>query len=152
MSIGSDLYTNVTSRLVEIISGDERLSRDLPSPVRVEQGPFREIAGPDCLVFAYRAQIGASWWMGAQGVDVDATWHLETVVRALGDPEELERRCSILTANLLAIMSDHKNEGGYWVVTTWGPSIAFSVRGRGGEHVFEMERIPVGMRLYGVDL
>ena len=151
MAIGSDLYTRVTDRIVEILQGDERLSRDLPSTVQVEKGPFREIPGPDALTFVYRARTGADWWMGEQGVDVDATWHLQAVTRVLGDPETLEERCSILAANLLAVMSDHKNEGGYFVLQAWSPSQAVSVR-RKEQHVYEIELLPVGLKIFGVDL
>ena len=149
--IESDLYSQVTSRIVEILKADERLSRDLPSPVQVESAPFYEIVGPDALVFVSRARAEGLWWMGEQGVDIDSTWQFEAVTRVIGDPVTLEERTSILAANLLAIMSDHKLEPGMWVLQSWGPSIAYSVR-KDGQHVYELEWFPVGVRLYGVDL
>ena len=151
MAIGSDLYSQVTSRIAEILKGDDRLEAGLPSRPEVHGCPFYEIVGPDSLVFVSRARAEALWWMGEQGVDIDSTWQLEAVTRVLGDPETLEERTSILAANLLAIMSDHKLEPGMWVLQSWGPSIPYSVR-KDGQHVYELEWFPVGVRLYGIDL
>ena len=151
MAIESDLYTAVTQRIVEILKGDERLSRDLPTTVQVEKGPFREVPGPDALVFVYRSRLGTEFWQGLEGVDVDVVYALELVTRVLGDPEEMEDRCSILAANLLAIIADHRSEPGYWILQSFGPSVAYNVR-RGEQHVAELERVPVGLELNGVDL
>jgi len=151
MAIESDLYTAVTKRIVEILKGDTRLGRDLPTTVQVEKGPFREVPGPDNLVFVYRQRLGTEFWQGMEGVDVDVVYGLDLVTRALADPEELEERCSILAANVLAIIADHRSEPGYWIVKSFGPSVAYSVR-RGEQHVVELERVPVGLELNGVDL
>jgi len=151
MAIGSDLYTTAQERIVEILTGDERLSRDLPGAVEVVPAPPYEIPGPDSLVFVYRSRIGTEFWQGEEGLDVDVVFALGLMTRAIGDPGELERRMSRLAANVLAIVADHRAEAGYWIIRSVGPSTPFNVR-RGEQHVAELEVLPVGLELNGVDL
>jgi len=155
MSIDSDLYTATTAHLVELLANDaeQRLTRGVDHAVGVHTGPHHSARqlGENQTVYVWRSRIGADFWMGAAGLDVDVVYALQLRTKVVADPEEMERQMSALAANVLAIVADARNEAGYWTIRAVGPSQVYTEL-KDRNRVAEIEMLPVGLKLSGVDL
>lgn len=144
MPIPNNLFTRRTDKLIENLKADEGLDDGLPVPVEIFKG-VHQLKTQNHVIFVYRR--GVTDYLYTQGiaqVDVDGVWTFACLTRHIGDPAQLEDYVSILAANVIAHIAEHKQEPTYWLTLEAGPHEAVSARDELNQY-WELERIPVLM-------
>jgi len=146
-------YADITEHLARVLREDARLSEALREQVDVFLGPPRiEVLNRPASVFVYRARVDdVAYAAGMEGVDLRLIWELGLVTQRAADPVELEQQCSILAANVHRILYDHRSVCAYWSTAVVGTSRAGDLRSM-GEQSWDVEVVPVEVRLYSVDM
>jgi len=144
--LNPDSFDRVTDRLVEILRDAPELNEQLPERVEVFKGPRRVPLGGQSVHVGRVGTGDWDYWTGGQGSDYSLDYWVACVTRHLGEPEELERRISVLAANVVRVLLGHMGEDGYWTTLQVIDSKANQMRTE-REQTLEVEIIPLRIML-----
>lgn len=135
------IFTKRTSRIVEILQNDNRLSEGLDGIVEVLPGAPKPLIA-DYAIWVCRVRVDAwDYDMGGETTDITTTWAINAQLALSGDPEEMETRLSTMVANICRILFDNLTDP-LWTTLQIGQSSAIEFRDR-NDDTWEMEMIPV---------
>ncbi|HOQ98224.1 MAG TPA: hypothetical protein PLJ35_05330 [Anaerolineae bacterium] len=109
------------------------LGRELPSPVTVHKGPYRDpepSAGNFAVFISRQANPDVKYDMGQQTADVTMRVYVAAASYSLADEADLEGYINVFSANVMALLFSlvKKTGTGGWYKGIWRGSVADELR------------------------